>query len=84
MLTRLHLSRVNLTDTGAAALLEALTAPNAPPVASLILDGNPHLSESVLAALDAVTRPRRESAPPPAESASCAAPSMKSVSAASG
>ena len=69
VLRRLYLSAVNMSDVGALALLDALNAPNAPPLEMLVLDGNPAVSHDVLSALDALVAPRRAAAPPREERA---------------
>lgn len=61
-LRRLHLSAVNMTDAGASTLLAALRTPHAPPLESLLLDGNPHVSEAALQALDELLAPNRAAA----------------------
>ena len=61
-LRRLYLTAVNLTDVGAVALLDALRAPNAPPLETLVLDGNPAVSQGMLHAIEALMAPRRAAA----------------------
>ena len=52
-LRRLYLSATNITDVGATALLDALKEPNSPAIETLVLDGNPAVSESILSAIAA-------------------------------
>lgn len=54
VLRRLYLAATNMTDIGAQALLTALEATNAPPLDTLVLDGNLGLSSTMRARLEAI------------------------------
>ena len=66
-LRRLFLSSINMTDVGAAALLEALREPLFPPLEQLVIDGNPAISAPLLNSIAAAVAARSgvvDSGPP--------------------